>query len=120
LAGPFFLEAGISSTMLIARSWALDTAHDWKRSAKWRSADVIPAEALPYPVHTHDGAPAESSHAEDHDFVYRGPSATDPATVIESAFKAAGLPVPERTGRAIDPAAVISAALKAAGLTGRV
>jgi hypothetical protein len=40
--------------------------------------------------------------------------------VIESAFKAAGLPVPERTGRAIDPAAVISAALKAAGLTGRV
>jgi poly(hydroxyalkanoate) depolymerase family esterase len=120
VAGPFFLEAGISSTMLIARSWALDTAHDWKRSAKWRSADVIPAEARPYPVRIHDRAPAEPSLAPDRGFVHRGPSATDPAMVIESAFKAAGLPVPERTGRAIDPAAVISAALKAAGLTRRV
>jgi poly(hydroxyalkanoate) depolymerase family esterase len=111
VAGPFFLEAGISSTMLIARSWRLDTARDRKRSA----GDVIPADAVP----THDMAPAEPSLAHDHDFVYRGPSATDPATVIESAFKAAGLPVPERTGRAIDPGAVISAALKAAGLTER-
>jgi hypothetical protein len=41
----------------------------------------------------------------------------DPGTVIEAAFKAAGLPVPERTGgRLIDPAAIISAALKAVGL----
>jgi len=37
--------------------------------------------------------------------------------VIEAAFKAAGLAVPERTGRRIiDPAAIISATLKAAGL----
>ena len=40
-----------------------------------------------------------------------------PGAVIEAAFKAAGLPVPERTGaRMVDPGAIISAALKAAGL----
>ena len=48
---------------------------------------------------------------------YGGRLAADPGSVIEAAFKVAGLPVPERTGgRIIDPAAIISAALKAAGL----
>ena len=48
---------------------------------------------------------------------HAGRLAADPSSVIEAGFKAASLPVPERTGgRIIDPAAIISAALKAAGL----
>ena len=48
---------------------------------------------------------------------HAGRLAADSSSVIEAGFKAASLPVPERTGgRIIDPAAIISAALKAAGL----
>jgi hypothetical protein len=113
IAGPFFLEAGISSTALIARFWALDTAAACKRSAQMQPAMSIAAEpALPPSL-----ALVEPLRAQNDDSAHGGTLHADPGTVIEAAFKAAGLPVPERTGgRIIDPAAIISAALKAAGL----
>ena len=118
LAGPFFLEAGISSTVLIARSWGLDTAPARKRKAQTEPAvdHVATAPAL-HPALTHDACSAESLRAREGHSAYGAGLTTDPATVIEAAFKAAGLPVPERSGaRIIDSAAIISAALKAAGL----
>jgi len=117
IAGPFFLEAGISSTFLIARSWGLDTAAARRPNAQMQPAvDRVPAEPRLYPALGHGAAPTEALRAKNHDFAHGG-AGMDPASVIEAAFKAAGLPVPERTGgRMIDPAAIISAALKAAGL----
>ena len=113
IAGPFFLEAGISSTALIARFWGLDKAGARKRNAQMQPAMSIAAEpALPPRP-----ALAQPLRAQNDDNAYGVRLAADPGTVIEAAFKAAGLPVPERTGgRIIDPAAIISAALKAAGL----
>ena len=112
VAGPFFLEAGISSTALIARFWGLDTAAARKGRVQMQPAiSIAPEPALrPTP------ALAEPLRAQKNDTA-QGGLAADPGTVIEAAFKAAGLPVPERTGaHMIDPAAIISAALKAAGL----
>ena len=116
LAGPFFLEAGISSTVLIARSWDLDIATARKRSAQMQpSVDREPATPALLPALALDAAPGEALRAQKNDGDSTGWA--DPGTVIEAAFKAAGLPVPERSGRRmIDPAAIISAALKAAGL----
>jgi poly(hydroxyalkanoate) depolymerase family esterase len=115
--GPFFLEAGISSTLLITRSWGLDTVPARQRNARTRPAvDRAPDEPRHYPALAHDAAPAEALRAQTHDSAQNGGWA-DPGTVIEAAFKAAGLPVPERSGaRMVDPGAIISAALKAAGL----
>jgi poly(hydroxyalkanoate) depolymerase family esterase len=110
IAGAFFLEAGISSTALIARFWALDTA-----AARKRSAQMLPAMSIA--VESAFPPSPEPLRAQNDDSAHGGRWAADPGTVIEAAFKAAGLPVPERTGgRIIDPAAIISAALKAAGL----
>jgi poly(hydroxyalkanoate) depolymerase family esterase len=118
LASPFFLDAGISSTVLITRFWGLDTAVARKWNAQMQPAvDRVPAEPRLYPALAHDAAPADGSRAQNHDFAHSGAVGMDPASVIEAAFKAAGLPLPERTGAGtIDPAAIISAALKAAGL----
>lgn len=117
LAGQFFLEAGISSIVLITRFWGLDTAAARKRSVQAQMAvDHVPAGPAPYPALAHDAGSEPLRARKDHSAYGAGLTA-DPATVIEAAFKAAGLPVPERTGpRIIDPAAIISAALKAAGL----
>jgi poly(hydroxyalkanoate) depolymerase family esterase len=116
LAGPFFLEAGISSTVLLARSWGLDTATARKRSPQIQpSVDREPATPALLPALALDSAPRDALRAQKNDGDSTGWA--DPGTVIESAFKAAGLPVPGRTGgRMIDPAAIISAALTAAGL----
>jgi poly(hydroxyalkanoate) depolymerase family esterase len=117
LAGPFFLEAGVSSTVLIARSWGLDTDAARKTNTQRESAvDRVPAAPALYPALGHDAAAAEALRAQNNDSAHSTGWA-DPSTVIEAAFKAAGLPVPERTGgRMIDPGAIISAALKAAGV----
>jgi poly(hydroxyalkanoate) depolymerase family esterase len=113
IAGAFFLEAGISSTARIAGFWGLDKAGARKRNAQMQPAMSIAAEpALPPRP-----ALAEPLRTQNDDSAYGVRLAADPGTVIEAAFKSAGLPVPERTGgRLIDPAAIISAALKAAGL----
>jgi len=119
-AGPFFLEAGINSTVRIACFWGLDSAAAGKRKAWTQPAgDHIPAEAEPslHRALAHDAATAEALRMENHAFAHVGALAADPATVIEAAFKVAGLPLPERTSaHMIDPGAIISAALKAAGL----
>jgi poly(hydroxyalkanoate) depolymerase family esterase len=105
LAGPFFLEAGISSTVLIARSWGLDAGGARKTKTQRESAvDRAPAAPALYPALGHDAAAAEALRAQNNDSSH-GTGWADPGTVIEAAFKAAGLPVPERTsGRMIDPA----------------
>ena len=91
----------------------LDTAAAHKRSAQMQPAMSIAAE----PARPPTPALAEPLRAQNDDSAHGGRWAADPGTVIEAAFRAAGLPVPERTdGRMIDPAALISAALKAAGL----
>jgi poly(hydroxyalkanoate) depolymerase family esterase len=113
IAGPFFLEARISSTALIARFWGLDTPAARKRSAQMQPAMIIAAKPAHHPI----AAVTEPARAQYHDSAHGGRMTADPGTVIEAAFKAAGLPIPERTGgRIIDPAAIIAAALKAAGL----
>jgi hypothetical protein len=117
LAGPFFLEAGISSTVLIARSWGLDT--DAARKTNTQSESLVDrvTAAPALTALAHDATAAEPLRAREGRSAYGAGLTADPATVIEAAFKAAGLPVPERSGgRVIDPAAIISAALKAAGL----
>jgi len=117
-AGPFFLEAGISSTALITRFWGLDTTAVRKRNAQTQVAvDRVPAAPARYPALTHNAGSAETLRARKDQSAYGAGLTADPATVIEAAFKAAGLPVPERSGAGlIEPASIISAALKAAGL----
>jgi hypothetical protein len=108
-AGPFFLDAGISSTVLIARSWGLVAAPARKRKAQ--AVGVLFEARFPAP------ALAEPLRVQDDGGAHGGRRAAGPGAVIEAAFKAAGLPVPERTGGHIpDPSAIISAALKAAGI----
>jgi poly(hydroxyalkanoate) depolymerase family esterase len=112
IAGPLFLETGISSTALIARFWGLETRAARKRSAQMRPAMSMTANPALHP----SAALAEPPRARNDDCTHGGRLAVDPGTVIEAAFSAAGLPLPERTGgHIIDPAAIISAALKAAG-----
>jgi feruloyl esterase len=118
VTGPFFLEAGISSTVLITRFWGLDTADARKRNMQSQSAvDRAQPALVPHPAVAHVAGSAETSRARKDKRDYGAGSAVNPATVIEAAFRAAGLPVPERTGAGtIAPSAIISAALKAAGL----
>jgi poly(hydroxyalkanoate) depolymerase family esterase len=118
VAGPFFLEAGLSSTSQIACFWGLDTAEGReRRSGTGRNPSVPSLPALPAcdyaPVGEmllHKDAGSRDKH-----------SPLDPNVVIAAAFKAAGLPAPEETGQPgshrVDPGGIIAAALKAAGLT---
>jgi poly(hydroxyalkanoate) depolymerase family esterase len=116
VAGPFFLEAGISSTALIARFWGLETHAARKRSGQMQPAMSIAAKPVRQPSPP-SPVVAEPPRAQNDDNAHGGRLAAAPGTIIEAAFKAAGLPVPERTdGGNIDPAAIIAAALKAAGL----
>lgn len=90
IAGPFFTDAGISSTQHIARFWDLgEVSLD-------RAAATIPAGA---PVTAPRPGVPEHSH--------------DPANVIAAAFKAAGLSSSKQAGTHV---AIIEAALKAAGI----
>ncbi len=122
-AGPFFLEAGISSTFNIAKFWGLDdsvfeVAHVPMRvfePAQNRSDD----RGL---VATRNDASKYASGASI-DFDIRGnESVYDARATITAAFKAAGLPVPRfpsessRASSQVNPAPIIEAALKAAGL----
>ena len=94
-AGPFFLEAGINSTVRIACFWGLDSAAAGKRKAWMQPAGGhIPGEAQPslHRALAHDAATAGALRMENHAFAHVGALAADPATVIEAAFKVAGLP----------------------------
>jgi feruloyl esterase len=116
MAGPFFLEAGVSSTSQIAQFWRLDGA-EGRQLATQSATDRINLPALP----ARDSAPADDIPLHSDAGPRDGVSAFDPNAVIAAAFKAAGLPTPEKTGqpgtsRMIDPGGIIAAALKAAGL----
>jgi len=125
-AGAFFLDVGISSTHHIARFWRLrESLVEMPRAAAPMSGPIqIPTGGRAFII---AGAAAEGSHSsaeashagdEERQTRYR----LDPNAVIASAFKAAGLPVPEiptaphgATPR-VAPGPIIAAALKAAGL----
>ena len=126
-AGPYFLEAGISSTHCIARFFGLGEAAAASRdTAARRATDLVrPQTDLPAIADAAcagagakgaDAAPSEPWASKS------GRAAYDPNLVIAAAFKSAGLPVPAVRGghskplAAVDPGAIIDAALKAAGL----
>ncbi len=107
-AGPFFLEAGLSSTCHIAQFWGLSTANAPKRQLTKAFAGAG----------GHSPTPAMGVHLSDGGHHGDRPG-LDPGAVIAAAFQAAGLPVPANThGRSgpMNPGSVIEAALKAAGL----
>jgi len=128
--GPFFLDAGISSTHHIAGFWQLDEG----LGETSRAPATVPE---PQPVQTNGRALAvaaqagangsdEGSSAANAEQAARRP--LDPMQVIGAALKAAGLPVPELPNTSIPnmpsgatprvlPLPIIQAALKAAGLT---
>jgi len=123
IAGPFFLEAGLSSTHKIARFWGLDTAEARERQSATRAATdhTLPAPSFP-PLPARDYTPADDVPLHKRDGTRDRHTAFDPNAVIAAAFKAAGLPMPEKTGQTgssgvINSGGIIAAALKAAGLT---
>lgn len=124
-AGPFFLEAGISSTSHIAKFWALDDrvrepAHV-PMTAFEPAANRADAGGL-VAMRRDDGGKYAWNASSDLDGRQDEPAPHDPSAVIADAFKAAGLPVPKFQGGSsrpkhqVDPEPIIAAALKAAGL----
>jgi hypothetical protein len=128
--GAFFLDAGISSTHHIARSWRLDEGR----------TEILPREIATAPepraIQTSGRAvvkagettggwskPDEASLGRDGERRTRPP--LDPNLAIAAAFRAAGLPVPEAPASPpgatlhVAPGPIRKAALKAAGLTQR-
>ena len=121
IPGPFFLEAGISSTSAMARFWGLDTAEARERQTAARAATehMPPAPSIPALADRND-APTDNIALYNGDGPRDRPSAFDPNAVIAAAFKAAGLPTPEPGqpgSRTVNPGGIIAAALKAAGRT---
>jgi len=117
--GPFFLDAGLSSTHCIAQFWGLDRDQPLPRVSL---AEVAAESRAPVLPRLNDVAAAG---AEEEDTVRLPIEATvgaqpslNPNAVIAAAFQAAGLPAPAPgASKRIEPAAIIAAALKAAGLT---
>ncbi len=126
-AGPFFLDAGISSTHHITRFWRLAEG-----PAEMPRAPVMVSE--PCQIQTDGRAVVVAGQAaggwSDWDEPSFGANAEpdagrslDPNLVIAAAFRAAGLPVPELPKASpgatphVAPGPIIEAALKAAGLT---
>jgi len=125
-AGAFFLDVGISSTHHIARFWGLhEFSVDMPRAPGPVSELIqIPAGSRALVIAGPDAegshSSAEASFAQGEERQTRYP--LDPNAVIATAFKAAGLPVPEisrpppGTTPRVAPGPIIAAALKAAGL----
>jgi poly(hydroxyalkanoate) depolymerase family esterase len=109
--GPFFLEAGISSTWHIAGFWGLTAAESAVRSHE--RASRAPAPLVQVLSATQCPHPEKSVHPQ------AGPH-LNPNAVISAAFQAAGLPSPAGSTNegswAVDPRGIIDAALKAAGI----
>jgi hypothetical protein len=133
--GPFFLDAGISSTQHIAGFWNLgdDVVENPIQSlGNDLGVDLIETPP-PEPRHLNNGSRAvvkvetvdgriDSDQDSINPDVENHPRPYDPTVVIAAAFKAAGLPVPKfPAGSTVGtsefaPGPVIEAALKAAGL----
>ena len=125
-AGPFFLEAGISSTQHIAKFWALDdslpeTAHVPVTAFEAVAQNQGDARGI-LVARQNDGDQPESDGALDFESRQDETLPHDVSAAITAAFKAAGLPDPKFPSSAspatsqVDPAPIIEAALKAAGL----
>jgi poly(hydroxyalkanoate) depolymerase family esterase len=124
-AGPFFLEAGISSTANIAKFWALDDRLPEPADAPMTVFEPVHNCADPrgLAVARRDDGGKYAPHASiDVDSPQGEAGPQDASAVITAAFKAAGLPVPKfasgpsRPKSQVDPGPIIDAALKAAGL----
>jgi hypothetical protein len=117
--GPFFLEAGLSSTQRIAESWQLDDNVPLTAQAPTMMFEAAQrrGEAGAVLLPGRDGSTAAAASLD----LDRGQTESDPygaSATIAAAFEAAGLPVPAfRDASYVDPAPIIEAALKAAGLT---
>ena len=124
--GPFFLDAGISSTQHIANFWHLeDAANTLEAAVPWGSR---PAHMEADTGNTEFAAVFRQSDIKSAEWRC-GAGAThaalrplDPNRVIAAAFEAAGLPVPKLASRPSEatprvvPDPIIEATLKAAGL----
>lgn len=114
--GPFFLNAGICSTLHIAENWGLgDGVHDQAREPAPLAGEPPFVEKRALEVMNRTDKPADPASTDGADQA-ASRSGSDPSSVIVRAFKAAGLPAPEYTGNSITPQAIIEAALKAGGL----
>jgi poly(hydroxyalkanoate) depolymerase family esterase len=116
--GPFFVDAGLSSTHHIAQFWGLDRDQRLSRV----SVGELPAESLAGVPRRNDLAAAGSKEQDagrlETEATVGVHASLNPNDVIAAAFQAAGLPAPTPAGsKRIDPSAIIAAALKAAGLT---
>jgi poly(3-hydroxybutyrate) depolymerase len=95
--GPFFLDVGVSSTLMSARAWGLA---DVSYKATGKAAGMFGPGV--------GGAPGQFPTGS-------------PADIVAAAMKAAGLPAGDGTkgslpGAGIDPQAIVDAALRQAGL----
>jgi poly(hydroxyalkanoate) depolymerase family esterase len=124
--GPFFLDAGISSTHHVANFWRLgEDAGEIARVPATVTAprDVRPVgRAIVAPAEPADAASNSDAPSFDENAEPEARRFLDPNVVIAAAFKACGLPVPELpniSARAaqVAPDPIIKAALKAAGLS---
>jgi feruloyl esterase len=126
VVGPFFLEAGISSTHHIASFWGLGDDLVQDSSVPGVAASRIPVWSDTRAMIPAADAPRSADETAaahlDGDAPTNSPHPFDPKHVIASAMRAAGMPVPDLENAAlgnpssIDPAGIIKAALKAAGL----
>ena len=124
--GPFFLDAGISSTHHIASFWGLGDAE----AEAWQvdpglTSGTEPAGArsseLEVTARARDGDLERVDSQTESDQFEHARLTADPSTVIAAAFKAAGLPAPDQpsNSQGVAPGPIIEAALKAAGLMRR-
>jgi poly(hydroxyalkanoate) depolymerase family esterase len=120
--GPFFLEAGLSSTHQIAKFWGLTALSQDARSRV--STNLLQKARIKTPPSVAAaGFGSQTANPPDQAPLWNtSPAAIDPNVAIAAAFKAAGLPVPNTSGHTaqpglpVSPGPVIEAALKAAGL----
>jgi poly(hydroxyalkanoate) depolymerase family esterase len=113
--GPFFLEAGLSSTHQIAKFWGLAAI---SRNSRSPASTKLPQKApIRSPLAAAAGLSGRTADPPDQPPLWH-PTSVDPNAAIAAAFKAAGLPVPDTSGdtRQVAPGPIIEAALKAAGL----
>jgi poly(hydroxyalkanoate) depolymerase family esterase len=121
-AGPFFLEAGISSTRRIADFWGLGEASVETSLAPSAAPEQVRSGGRAIALAATAGARNDAGDLVEAD-VKRTRRAPDPSAVIAAALTAAGLPIanlanaPPGTKQKFAPGQIIEAALKAARLT---
>jgi poly(hydroxyalkanoate) depolymerase family esterase len=121
--GPFFLEAGLSSTHQIAKFWGLTAVSQDARSRASTTLLQKPQISTPSSVASarFRGRTADPP-GQTPLWNASPPTPIDPNVAIAAAFKAAGLPVFNASGHKVRPTLpvapgpIIEAALKAAGL----